>query len=294
MKLLGNKRLLILMLGLILFIALMGLTFGNRGYQTWPERFVKDTVSWVQGMIYKPVGYIAGLFEDIREFRTVYEENKVLRQTVTKYARDATLLNALLEKNKDLEEALGFTERQKQMNKTNFRIAEVVDYKQAQKMVTINLGEKDGIRANMAVVSVTNGLVGRVVSTANFYSDVQLITGIDDKASVDADAGAGIYSKAIALTVKGKEEKSFGVLETVDADTGLLLMTKIEPGDDIQPGDTVITSGKGLVFPYGIEVGKVVEKRQGDFGITYVATIQPFASFTHLREVFVVDVPEAK
>ncbi|WP_426448673.1 rod shape-determining protein MreC [Paenibacillus sp. S-38] len=293
MKLLGNKRLLILMLGLILFIALMGLTFGNRGYQTWPERFVKDTVSWVQGMIYKPVGYIAGLFEDIRSFRTVYEENKVLRQTVTKYARDTTLLNDLLEKNKRLEEDLAFTERQKQMNKYNFRIAEVVDYKQAQKMVTINLGEKDGVRANMAVVSV-NGLVGRIVSVSNFYADVQLITGIDDKASVDADAGAGVFSKAIALTVKGKETKSFGVLETVDADSGLLLMTKIEPGDDIQPGDTVITSGKGLVFPAGIEVGKVVEKRQGDFGITYVATIQPFASFTHLREVFVVDVPEAK
>lgn len=272
-----------LMLGLICFIALMGLTFGQRNYNTWPEKFLKDTISWTQGLVYKPVGAIVGFFQDVGQLRTIYEENQVLRQTLTKYARDTTRLNDLELQNKRLQDALGFTERQKQMNDYKFRIAEVVYFNQGNKMMTVNLGEKDGIRPNMAVLSV-EGLIGRVVSVSSFYSDVQLLTGIDDKAALE--------SKAISVTVKGKENESFGFIETFDSDSQTLLMTKIDPKDPIQPGDTVITSGRGLVFPRGIEVGQVIEKKQGEFGITYVASIRPFASFNHLREVFVVEVPE--
>ncbi|WP_010498627.1 rod shape-determining protein MreC [Paenibacillus elgii] len=281
MKLLGNKRLLILMLGLICFIALMGLTFGQLGYKTWPEKFVKDTISWTQGLIYRPVSYIAGVFEEVNRLRTLHEENTVLRETLSRYARDTTRLNDLELRNERLQAMLGFTERQKSMNKYNFRIAEVVTFQQSNKTITINLGEKDGIRPNMAVQSV-EGLLGRVISVSNFYSDVQLLTGIDDKA---------VESKAISATVKGKENESFGMIERFDPDKQKLIMTKIDPNDKLQVGDTVITAGKGLVFPRGIEIGKVVERYEGD-SVTHVAAIEPFASFNHLREVFVIEVPE--
>lgn len=280
----GNKRLLILMLGLICFIVLMGLTFGRRGYATWPEKFLKDTVSWTQGVLYRPMGAVVGFFEDISRLTTVYEENKVLRQTLSKYARDTSRLNDLEQQNKRLQDALGFTDRQKQMNNYHFRTAEVIQFDLANNLISVNLGEKDGIRPNMAVMSV-EGLVGRVVAVSPFHSDVQLLTGIDDKAALE--------SKAISVTVK-ENDQSYGYIESYDKDKQQLIMTKIDPRDQIKPGDTVITSGKGLVFPRGIEIGKVVEKREGDFGITYVATIQPFASFTHLREVFIIEVPELK
>lgn len=276
------------MFGLILFIALMGLTFG-RFSMTWPEKFLKDTVSFTQGLLYKPAGFVVGLIEDIRRMRTMHEENKVLRQTLTRYARDTARLNDLEQQNKRLQDALGFTDRQKQMNNYTFRIAEVTEFNQQNKMITINLGEKDGIRANMAVMSV-DGLVGRVVRVSSFYADVQLLTGL--QTVVDSADKLAMESKAIAVTVKGHESESYGFIESFNQETQQLVMTKIEAKDPIQPGDTIITSGKGLVFPKGIEVGKVVEKRQGDFGITYIATVQPFASFNHLREVFVVQVPE--
>ncbi|PUA35660.1 rod shape-determining protein MreC [Paenibacillus elgii] len=281
MKLLGNKRLLILMLGLICFIALMGLTFGQLGYRTWPEKFLKDTVAWTQGLIYKPVSFVAGVFEDVNRLRTLHEENTVLRETLSRYARDTTRLNDLELQNERLQAALGFTERQKSMNKYNFRIAEVVTFQQSNKTITINLGEKDGIRPNMAVQSV-EGLIGRVIAVSNFYSDVQLLTGIDDKST---------ESKAISATVKGKENESFGMIERFDPDKQKLIMTKIDPNDKLQVGDTVITAGKGLVFPRGIEIGKVVERYEGD-SVTHVAAIEPLASFNHLREVFVIEVPE--
>ncbi|SDD24127.1 rod shape-determining protein MreC [Paenibacillus sp. UNCCL117] len=290
MKLLGNKRLLILMLGLILFIVLMGLTYGKRGYETWPGKFVKDTVSFTQGLIYKPVGAVVTYFQEIGQIRTIYEENRVLRETLSRYARDTTRLNDLELQNQRLQDGLGFTERQKQMNKYKFRIAEVVQFIQQGKTITINLGEKDHIRPNMAVISV-EGLIGRVTEVSAFYSNVQLLTGIDDKASIDSKVTT-LDSKAIAVTAKGRVNETFGLIERYDPDTKMLIMTKIDRNDPLQVGDTVITSGQGLVFPRGIEVGKVVERKEGDFGITHVAMIEPLASFNHLREVFVVEVPE--
>ncbi|WP_240414375.1 rod shape-determining protein MreC [Paenibacillus periandrae] len=284
MKLLGNKRLLILLLGFICFIALMGLTLGKRERMSWPEKFVTDTISWTQGIIYKPAGYIAGFFEDIRQLRTIFEENKVLKQTLTKYARDTTKLNDLEQTNKRLQEALNFTERQKQAGNYTFRIAEVVAVNPdlLNNTVSINLGEQDGVKPNMAVMSV-EGLVGRVKKVSSFYSTVQTLKGIDDTAN---------ESKAISVTVKNKENESFGVIVSYDPGEQLLVMTMIDPNDKLEVGDTVITSGLGQVFPKGIEIGKVVSRKQGNFGISHEALIQPFASFDHLREVFVVIVPE--
>ncbi|MFE5320152.1 rod shape-determining protein MreC [Paenibacillus sp. NPDC056579] len=284
MKLLGNKRLLILMLGLIFFIALMGLTLGKRERMSWPEKFITDTVSWTQGLFYKPAGYIAGFFEDMKQMRTIFIENKVLKQTLTKYARDTTRLNDLEQQNKRLQDALGFTERQKQANNYTFRIAEVVAISpdSLNNTVRINLGEQDGVKPNMAVMSV-EGLVGRVVQVSSFYSNVQLLKGIDDTAN---------DSKAIAVTVKNKENESFGIIESYDRDKQKLIMTKIDPNDKLEVGDVVITSGLGQIFPRGIEIGKVISREPGNFGISHEAVVQPFASFDHLREVFVVIVPE--
>src|SRR5690606_16323982 len=112
-KLFGNKRLLISLIGLILFIALMGVTLGNRGAVTWPEKMLQDTVAWMQGLIYKPAGYIAGFFEDVGSLHELHQENETLKRTLAHYARDTARMNVLEAENERLKEALEFTERQK-------------------------------------------------------------------------------------------------------------------------------------------------------------------------------------
>ncbi|WP_272949034.1 rod shape-determining protein MreC [Paenibacillus contaminans] len=282
-KLMGNKKLIILMVALIAFIALFGLTLVKREKLTWPERFIKDTVSWTQGLFYKPAGIVAGFFEDVHNLRVVYEENKILKMTLSQYARDTMRLNDLEAQNKRFKEQLAFTERQKQSDNYTYRIAEViaVSTDPIVKTMNINLGAKDGIKLNMAVVSV-DGLIGRIMVVSDFTSTVQLLTDIDDTNNM---------SKGIAATVKGKESESFGLIERFVGETQLLAMTKIERPEEFNVGDTVVTSGLGQVFPPGLEIGTVVSNEVGEFGITYKAMIQPKASFRHLREVFVVDVP---
>jgi len=283
-RLLGNKKLIFLLACLILFIALMGLTFGERKSLTWPEKFLKDTVSFTQGLFYKPAGIIAGFFENMGMLSDVYEENLALKKKLSDYALDTIRLNILEEQVGRLEEALLFSERQKQANRYIWHFAEVISASPDpfDQTININLGEKDGIREKMAVATV-DGLIGIVRNVAPFSSSVQLISAIDYR--VDT-------TKAIAATTKENEE-SFGMIERY-TEENFLEMNKIESTDSIEVGDTVLTSGYGEVFPKGIVIGTVVSRGVSDSGITHKAMIKPAANLTgaKLRQVFVIEVPE--
>ena len=276
-----NKRLFILMIGLILFIALMGFTFG-RNRLTWPEKFVNDAFGTVQGVFYRPVGAVADFFRDLGRLSDVYKENEQLRQTVAQYTQDQIRFNLLEAENKRLQEELNFTERQKSMDNYRYLIAQVVGSTSNpyERTITINRGSKDGIKPEMAVRTV-DGLVGLVSKVKNFTSTVTLISNLDPSSSKGSPVSATFLSKP----------DSFGIIE-YDEETKTLLMSKIEEKDKPVDGDTVITSGLGSLFPKGIIIGTVKSSQVGDFGLTYTATIEPAAKFDHLREVFVIVVPE--
>src|SRR5690606_13797277 len=158
----------------------MGLTLNDNGRMTWPEKFVKDTLSFAQGLIYKPIAGVAGFFENVQSLRMIYDENAVLKRKLNDYVRDTTRLNFLEDQVTQLEEALAFTERQKKSNRYIWRYAEVIAASPDPFVhtININLGEQDGIRVNMPAATV-DGLIGRVVAVAPFTSTVQLLTAID-------------------------------------------------------------------------------------------------------------------
>lgn len=285
-KLLGNKKLFILLVGLILFIALMGFTLTNRTSLSWPEKFVRDTVGFVQGVFYKPASYMAGLFEDIGNLNNLYEENQELKLTAAQYLLQQASYNKLVQDNKRYKEDLKFTQQQLAQNQFDLRIANVtsVDTDADTGTIVIDLGQNDGVRKDMPVIS-TEGMVGIISETSPFHSTVKLLTTLDP---LDSN------SKAIAATVVGKENESFGMIESYDKATGMLTMTQIKENDPLKKGDEIVSSGSGGLFPSGMIIGKVVSRQVGDFGLTNTATIQPAADFKDWKEVFVVYTKETQ
>lgn len=271
------------MIGLIVFIAVMGFTLG-RTRLTWPEKFVNDAVGTVQGALYRPVGAVADFIGDLGRLSSVYKENQLLRQTVAQYAQDQVKYNFIEAENERYKEELGFTEKQKQLYAYRYLIAQVVGSgsNPLDKTFKINLGARDGLKPQMAVTT-TDGLVGLISHVSEFTSTVEPIT------ELDAESPTAVQ---IAATVFGKEKESFGIIDSYDVATGMLQMSKIDENDKMQPGDKVITSGLGNVFPRGVTIGTVVNRQVGDFGLTEKATVSPAAKFDHLREVFVIVVPD--
>lgn len=277
----GNKRLVFSLIGLVIIIALMGVTLGNKGGVSWPEKMVQDTIGWMQGLIYKPAGYIAGFFEDIGNLKKLHQENERLKRTLSHYARDTARLNVLEAENERLKEALAFTERQRLAGKLVYRIARVVAFNQDgfNNVFKIDLGARDGIREEMAVVTI-EGLVGRVIRVSEFSSNVIMLTDLNDQSM-----------KSTGISVTSMENPdSFGIIDSYDQETGMLIMSKIKQEDPLRVGDTIITSGLGGVYPEGLVIGKVVSRAPGALGITHVAEIEPAANLHNprLREVFVV------
>ncbi|MCU6711092.1 rod shape-determining protein MreC [Paenibacillus sp. J5C_2022] len=286
LNLFRNKRLFMLMIGMILTIAIIGFSLSDRKELSWPEKFLKDTFGYVQQWFYKPAGSIAGFFEDIRGLKEVYEENERLRSVAAAYSRDKVEYNFLKLEHERLMEDLAFTKQQKQMYNYNYLIAQVVSVSNDanNRTMNINLGSKHGVKPNMAVTTV-DGLIGLVSSVSPFTSTITPITELNESSPTT-------NGNSIAATIEGREDDSFGILSYYDKEKKRLVMTRIEETDKLEVGDKVVTSGLGNVYPRGMVVGTVETKQVGDMGLTYTATVKLAADFDRLYEVFVVQPPE--
>lgn len=270
------------MIAFVVFIGGIGLSMKERQKLSIPESVIMDSVGTLQQFLYRPASYITEFFVNMANLRQVYEENAQLRKTAAAYARDKNRFAIIDQQNTRLQEALHFTERQKNMYDYRYLIAQVVAVSNdpLNPTIRINLGSQDGIKTNMAVVTV-DGLVGLVSRVDRYYSNVMPFTQLDERSTA---------SKAISATAQGRESTSFGVIENYDEVSGFLSMNKINQDDPLSVGDTIISSGLGEVFPQGIVIGKVVSRQVGDFGLTHTAKIEPAADLDHLTEVFVIEV----
>ncbi len=279
---LGNRKLFILLIVLVLFIALMGVTLGNRVGLTWPEKFVKDTVGFTQRVVNKPAAAVSGFFKDIRDLGNVYSENDQLRIKVAQLERDLVDYHQVKATNIDLQKNLDFTKTQQTNSSKHYRFAQVVSVNEDLNNPTVNIdvGAKDGVKVGMAVTS-TKGMVGIISTATDYTSTVQLITSLS-QTSPD--------SYAIAATADNKPG-SFGVVESYDKKENRLLMTGIkndDPKTAIKYGDKIVSSGSGGVFPAGIVLGEVQVVEKSKFGLTSTAKIRPTASFVEWNGLFVV------
>ncbi|NGZ77520.1 rod shape-determining protein MreC [Saccharibacillus alkalitolerans] len=281
-RVLGNRKLFILLIVLVLFIALMGVTLGDRVGLTWPEKFVKDTVGFTQRIVNKPAAAVSGFFGDISELNGVYKENDRLRVEVAQLKRDLINYNQLKADVQGLQDGLNFTKNQVDKASKHYRFAQVISVNEDVNNPTVNIdvGSRDGVEVGMAVTSI-DGMVGIISTTTDYTSTIQLITSLS-LTSPD--------SYAISATATGKPG-TFGIVESYDVKEKRLLMTGIKNDDPkkmIKVGDTIVTSGSGGVFPAGIVLGKVMDTKPSDFGLTTTAKIRPTANFVEWKELFVV------
>ncbi|WP_172195141.1 rod shape-determining protein MreC [Saccharibacillus qingshengii] len=281
-RMLGSRKLFVLLIVLVLFIALMGVTLGDRIGLTWPEKFVKDTVGYTQKLVNKPASALSGFFEDISELGGVYEENERLRIKVAELDRALIDYDNLKTVNESLKKDLKFTEKQKLNSSKHYRFAQVISVNEDVNNPTVNIdvGAKDGVAVGMAVTSI-EGMVGIISTTTDYTSTIQLITSLS-LTSPD--------SYAISATATGKPG-TFGIVESYDVKEKRLVMTGIKNDDPkkvIDVNDVIVTSGSGGVFPAGIVLGKVRAIESSEFGLTKTAKILPTASFVEWKDLFVV------
>jgi rod shape-determining protein MreC len=136
------------------------------------------------------------------------------------------------------------------------------------KMILINRGESDGLRAGLPVMAVP-GLVGRILETSWNVSRVLLI--IDENSNIDALL---------------QESRAQGILQ--GASSSGCNLKYVSKTIVVKVGEVVISSGLDGVFPKGLPLGVVrsVSKKEAD--LFQRINVAPFVNPVGIEEVLVI------
>lgn len=126
----------------------------------------------------------------------------------------------------------------------------------------VDVGSSQGIKKDM-VALYGNNIVGRVAQVYPWYCEVCLVTDADCKV-------AGSFAQS----------KASGIHEGCN-DTAKTVVRYVSHLDSVNVGDTVLSSGEGLVFPKGFALGKIIAADKGE--LFYDITVKPLLDFQTLR-----------
>ena len=142
--------------------------------------------------------------------------------------------------------------------------------RQKDNFMTLDKGRRDGVRAEMGVVSGT-GIVGITYLVSDHYSVV-----------------LPILNSHSNISCRLRGTNYFGSLKWDGGNTLQAYMDDIPRHARCKVGDIVETSGFSSVFPAGIFVGKVIQIRNSKDGLSYRLEVQLSTDLAQIRDVCVV------
>ncbi|MEW6327361.1 MAG: rod shape-determining protein MreC [Thermodesulfobacteriota bacterium] len=253
------------LLAVILFVLLVSGIGKNRDFGPGQKIGVELLAPVQKGIIFIQRG-VSDFWHDYIYLVGVQKENRLLRKEIER----------LRSKNNDYREALIANIRLKKL--LNFKetvplpllSAEVIGYDPTVwfKTMTINRGSDDGLQRGMAVISA-DGVVGQIISVSLHYAKVLLIT--DQNSAVDAI----VQRSRVRGVLKGESG-------------GVCYLDYVGIRDDVKPGDIIISSGVGGVFPKGLPVGRIIKVKSSRPGLFQDIEVVPCVDISDIEEVLVV------
>ena len=250
---------------LIPVIAIDTSTRAPRDY-TLPDKIILGVTSPIQTAISWSLEQIVSCFQNYIYLWHTRQDNLALLEDNRKLLNSIAGLRESQSENSRLRKLLDFEEKFHYESVVASVIAK--DVSTEFRAIRINRGESSGIRKSMAVVN-NEGVVGRVLRTTANTADV--VTVLDLLSAVDSIV---------------ERSRARGIVEGMTDEVCQLRFALRT--DDIQPGDALISSGLGGIFPKGIPVGTVSRVNRKAFGITQDVEIRPSVDFSKLEEVQVV------
>ena len=222
---------------------------------------VTDAVAPILDAASRPAATLANWVERGRGYALIAAENARLRDEQVRLLHWQEAARRLEAENRELRGLLRFVPGP-ELGYVTARVIADTGGAFAHTLV-VGGGARDGLRKGTAVVT-GEGLVGRVVSVGQRSARILLITDLNSRVPVLVGTG--------------------GVRAILSGDnTDQAKLTHIQAGQRIAPGDRVVTSGHGGVFPPRLAVGVVASAAEGS------VRVQPFVARERLEYVRIVD-----
>ena len=222
---------------------------------------------WLNRISHRTAAALWGIGEDVRSHFHTRRLNDELA------AENARLKNRIREL-ESREEDGTIDSRASRRNGFRYTAATVVKVGRGtgHNYIILDKGTEDGIRPQSGIIT-DKGIVGVVSAVDRHYS--YGLTLINANLSVSVRIGDGDNGVTAPLRWDGKSRNG-------------AVVGDIPPHHQINPGDTVRTSGYSAIFPPDIPVGITGEARLVD-GSSQQADVQLFQDFSSLRYVTVTE-----
>lgn len=275
-RLLERSWLFVILIGL----ALAGYGLHQAGRLAPVQRAMTDIFATAEGPLTGAARQVTGVVDTLRRIEALDAENAELRAEIARLAVENVRLSEAATENVRLREAVGFKEANPaikilgadvlQRGGSGLVPGHVVgrDPSPYLAQLTINVGQRDGVRDGMPVVT-PQGLVGRTARVGDRTARVLLLT--DTASSVNA------------MTQRARVT---GVIQGMEG--GRLALRFVEQGAELKVGDIVMTSGLGGSFPAGQPIGQVTAVRQKDIELFQEADVRPIVDFEQLEQTLVI------
>ena len=261
--------------GISLILVLTGTLAGVLHNQTTDSGRVDPISSTVRGVIAPPAGAIEHAFRWLgaqtawlfRGRSSSADNARLMARIETLTSENASLREASI-KLDQLRQDLGFV-RSLPLRPI---AADVVVRRPDANFDTllISAGSAAGVRPNSVVVTRA-GVVGRVIDVSPGTSSVLLLT--------DQNSGIGAMVQRAASRAKGvcKGDGS-----------SVVTMSYLNAAADVMPGDLIVSSGLGGVFPAGLVIGRVIDVRPDEGNLNKLARVRLAANLDRLEQVYVL------
>lgn len=272
-KIEGKYIIIIVVILIILSLALYVKTLKEDRKLNMVESLIKDSVIFVEKIILTPFNYVGNLIDDFSELRNVQEENDKLKTSIER-------VDAIETENIELRREIEALKKELSID----YVLTDYDYLNATVIsrnigywyntLTIDKGTNNGISEGMVVVNST-GLIGKIIKTTTFTSEVRLITTSDT-------------NNKISVSISNGNGKINGLINRYDYENNFLEIEGISNTEEVKVGDYVYTSGLGGVFPSGILIGTVESITTDEYDLAKIINVKPSTDFNDINYVAIL------
>jgi rod shape-determining protein MreC len=233
---------------------------------------VESVVQTVLGPIQRAVsGLFSGigdLFGAVRDLNELRKRNAELEEQNQDLLTEIAGLRGLEGENGVLRQLLNFTQENPVYK---YQTAAVIgrDPSPYLRYITINAGNREGLKPGMPVVTAGSTLIGRVADVSLRSSKVQLLNDLSSAVNVR------LQTSNVAGLATGQQD-------------GTLLVQYLPLGAEIAENDIALTSGLGGNLPRNLVVGQITGVEKKDFDVSQVAQLRPAADYERLDVVLVI------
>ena len=251
------------------------LALNSSGFVVDFHRLGFTVLSSVQKGVTAVTSGVGKTFNAVHELSRLRDENRELTERLKNYQYLQRSNSEITKENNRLKEQLGFSTSLKEKNYPAQIIGREPD--SLYSAFTINKGSKSGIKKNMPVLAVQEGIVGLIGKVITVGSGTSLVM--------------PVYDSKCYVSARIQNTRDVGLINGLGSSDSPLTMRYIKKRvlGELSIGDMIVTSGENGNYIQDIPIGTISKITVVDYDSSLDIEVTPVIDFARLETVIVTD-----